>query len=218
MGNGLNTYKYSIKDTKNFVGQIKDKIDSGLDFKNIDLSDIISQFNNLDETVVKAAQDAQASGGGFGIVTTALDKAGEAAARSQNKLKTVGTIFKTVGAAIANAAASYGVSLLLEAVGSAVTSLIQHNDDMGKSAQQIGSEFKNTASEIEQYKEQVTQQYNTINSSTSSIEDVTAARENLLNIQNQMIEAYGSLFFIMRHKPKYYSKERLNKIEGATEK
>lgn len=180
-------YKYDISETKNFAEAIKKQISSGKDFANIDLSDIISQFSNLDESVVKAAKDAQASGGGYGAVTSALEVAGKQAENSANKFKKVSTIGKTLLASAANV----GISLLVSKALEIGVELYQRQDRLRENAQKYGEEIANVRTQLAKFQSEINSNLEIVNSPTSSLEEVTQARQNLLDIQNQMIDAYG---------------------------
>lgn len=60
------------------------------------------------------------------------------------------------------------------------------------SAEQLGSTFSSTKSEIDDYKTQIVDLYKVINDNTSSYEDTYTARQNLLAIQDEMIEKFGN--------------------------
>lgn len=68
----------------------------------------------------------------------------------------------------------------------------QSSKAISKATAAIGENFKETKDDIESYKEKINELHGIINNSTSSIEEVTGARKNLLEIQEQLIENYGT--------------------------
>lgn len=68
----------------------------------------------------------------------------------------------------------------------------QSSKAISKAAAEIGESFKETTNDIESYKEKINELHGIINNSTSSIEEVTDARKSLLEIQEQLIENYGT--------------------------
>lgn len=84
------------------------------------------------------------------------------------------------------------VSLVISKVISTVYEMAQASDTVGKAAKEAADEFSSASSDIESYKKQVEDLYSMINNSSSSIEDVTNARKQLLSIQDEMISKFGS--------------------------
>ena len=70
-------------------------------------------------------------------------------------------------------------------------------------AKAFGSEIQNTKSEIENYKNRIAELQNTIRDSSASFEDVSHARENLMDIQDELIQKFGA------------EKETIESITGA---
>ena len=69
--------------------------------------------------------------------------------------------------------------------------LASESDRLKESAQELGSAFSSTKSDIENYKNKIEDLYEIINDNTSSYEDTYTARQNLLSIQDEMIEKFG---------------------------
>lgn len=117
---------------------------------------------------------------GFGAAPAELDKltkSSKAAELAMKGLALAGNIF---------------VSLVISKVISTVYEMSQASDTVGKAAKEAADEFSSASSDIESYKKQVEDLYSTINNSSSSIEDVTNARKQLLSIQDEMISKFGS--------------------------
>lgn len=66
------------------------------------------------------------------------------------------------------------------------------SDEIADSAAQIGNSFKETTSDLDDYKTKVDELRNTIDDSSSSIADVQNARKELMSIQDDLIEKYGT--------------------------
>lgn len=75
---------------------------------------------------------------------------------------------------------------------SVIYECINASKNLQKAAAEAGSEFKNTKESIEDYRQKIADLHETINSSTASYEETYSAREELLKIQDEMIEKFGS--------------------------
>lgn len=70
--------------------------------------------------------------------------------------------------------------------------LSQVSENVAQKAQDMSRSFSSAKSDIEGYKKQITDLYQTINSNDSSLEDVTNARKNLMAVQDELIEKFGT--------------------------
>lgn len=134
----------------------------------------------FNRTMLNASEDAQelvAAANGNVISLDKLTKSSKAAELAMKGLALAGNIF---------------VSLVISKVISTVYEMSQASDTVGKAAKEAADEFSSASSDIESYKKQVEDLYSTINNSSSSIEDVTNARKQLLSIQDEMISKFGS--------------------------
>lgn len=68
----------------------------------------------------------------------------------------------------------------------------QSIEEVDQSATEVSQSFDTAKKEIEEYKSKVEELQKTINDSSSSYEDVTDARKQLISIQNELIDKYGS--------------------------
>nr|WP_304577234.1 phage tail tape measure protein [uncultured Acetatifactor sp.] len=94
-----------------------------------------------------------------------------------------------------NAAISFGIGVAIQASVKAISTLYelsQMSDTVAENAKDLGAEFKSSALDIESYKSKIEELYKTINDSGASISDVTEARKNLMTIQDELIEKYGT--------------------------
>lgn len=70
--------------------------------------------------------------------------------------------------------------------------LSQVNNEVAEKDQELGNSFDSTKSDIDAYKTQIEELYKPINDSASSVEDVTTARKNLMTVQDELIEKFGT--------------------------
>lgn len=82
--------------------------------------------------------------------------------------------------------------IAISAVVSGVFEIIQTSSKVAEKASELGDQFDTTAESVEQYKKKIDELKATIADSGSSIEEVTNARQGLLDLQNEMIEKYGT--------------------------
>lgn len=87
-----------------------------------------------------------------------------------------------------NMIAMWGITEVISAIHSCITA----SDRLQESAKDLGGQFSSTKSDIEGYKSKINDLYETINDSSSSYEDTYNARKELLAIQDEMIEKFGS--------------------------
>ena len=66
------------------------------------------------------------------------------------------------------------------------------SEKVASKASEMGSNFANTENDIESYKERISSLYETINNNKSSIQEVSEARLQLVSIQDELIDKYGS--------------------------
>lgn len=84
------------------------------------------------------------------------------------------------------------VSFLIGSFISVAFEVANASNEIADSAQQIGSSFKETISDLDDYQIKVEDLQETINDSSSSISDVRDARKELMSIQDELIEKYGT--------------------------
>ena len=89
---------------------------------------------------------------------------------------------------IGNMAISFVISKVIELV----ASMASAKQNMLDSAKEIGTSLKDNQTDIKSYKDRINDLHGIINNSSSSIEQVTQARKDLLSIQNEMIAKYGT--------------------------
>lgn len=114
---------------------------------------------------------------------------------AQNEALGQQTIRARAGRMAMQALAMAGNMLASFLIGSLVSVLLETanaSDEIADSAQQIGSSFKETTSDLDDYQTKVEDLQETINDSSSSISDIRDARKELMSIQDDLIEKYGT--------------------------
>ena len=86
---------------------------------------------------------------------------------------------------------SLGVVGALVAIAYAIYEVVEAENEIAEAAQEVGQGFSETKKDIEDYKEEVDELRDILNNSTD-LDELRSAREKLLEIQNQMIDAYGT--------------------------
>lgn len=81
----------------------------------------------------------------------------------------------------------WGISEVIKLIGDCATA----SNRLKESAEELGSAFSSTKSDIDSYKTKIEELYKVIDSNSSSYEDTYNARQELLTIQNEMIEKFG---------------------------
>ena len=175
MGIDISQIKHYREAEKAIAGWNKEVLKGKIDINDFN-SEVVKNNASL-RNYLSTCTDAPASLKGY---KAHLQAAGEAT----NSLR-LGTI-------LLNTALSFGLGVAIKGVITGISKLSSASNDIAEKAKQIGEAYKSTQSEISDYKDKIEELHKTINSSSSSIEEVTAARQSLMTIQGEMIEKYGS--------------------------
>ena len=119
--------------------------------------------------------------------SAAEDKATSSTFSLSGAMNALGTAFamNPVGMTI-------GAIVIAATTMTAVLSLSSHAmEEIRQKAKELGDEFSSTQSDIDGYKTKIKELYATIHDSHSSIEDVTAARKDLMAVQDELIKKFG---------------------------
>lgn len=157
-----------------------DEYISGLDKSKEFLADYVKEAQNqiyITDDVVEASKKARKAQEDH----NAAIKAGTLSAKAANIV--LGAL-STIG----NMAISFVISKVIELV----ASMASAKQNMLDSAKEIGTSLKDNQTDIKSYKDRINDLHGIINNSSSSIEQVTQARKDLLSIQNEMIAKYGT--------------------------
>lgn len=95
-------------------------------------------------------------------------------------------------AMIGNIAATLAIGKAVEFVIGTVYQMVQAQERMQEKANELGTGLKNNSSSIEEYKKKITELQNTINDSSSSFSEVQQARVDLMGVQDELIEKFGT--------------------------
>lgn len=87
---------------------------------------------------------------------------------------------------------TFGLSFGIQFVISGIMKIASTGKEAAQSAKELGDAFQNTKSELEGYETRIKELHDTISDSGSSMEEVANARKELMTIQDEMIEKYGS--------------------------
>lgn len=127
--------------------------------------------------LIKASQDARAA-----------QLAHNEAIKAQTFSAKAGKVALQALAMAGNMIAMWGITEVI----SGLYEFSQVSETVAKNAKELGDSFKSTSSDIASYKSQIKELYDTINDSSSSVEDVTNARKSLLSIQDELIDKFGT--------------------------
>lgn len=126
---------------------------------------------------IKAYQEARQSAISFNAGLQKTTLGAKAAELGMKALAVAGNMFVSF-------MISEGISLIYD--------FANAENALAEKSSKLGSEFKSTKSEIEGYQKRIEECRKTIETQTSSYSDVVDARKEVLSIQNEMIEKYGS--------------------------
>ena len=109
----------------------------------------------------------------------------------QKSFSTSTIVAKTAVLAL-NVAISMGLSLALTALIKTITEVVQSEENLKDSARELGSELSNNISSIEGYKSKIDELKSVLNDSSSSFDEVSKARVDLMSIQDELIDKFGT--------------------------
>ncbi len=90
-----------------------------------------------------------------------------------------------------NTALNIGAMFLFSAIVDGIQQIATYSDRLAEKASEVGSAFKESQNDIESYKAKLDELQLTIHDSSSSYEEVTQARKQLMTIQDELIDKYG---------------------------
>lgn len=139
--------------------------------------------NDFMDGFLKDLNGAPATMNGY---RTAVDNASAA-----QKAFTASTIKARIATTAFHAAVTVGISVALSGLIQIIMGVVQAQDNLKESAEALGQEFSSTKTEIEDYKTQIDELQKIINDDSSSYEESSEARRNLLAVQDEIIEKFG---------------------------
>lgn len=102
------------------------------------------------------------------------------------------SIAKRIFATIGNMATMFALSKIINVVTDTVSELIHSEENLRQTASDLGAELSNNSSDIAGYKIKIEELKSVINNSSSSFDEVSQARVDLMSIQDELIEKFGT--------------------------
>ena len=140
----------------------------------------MSNLQGCSVATKQMVRDCIASGGKLSDLTQRMCESTLAAKAGNLALRAFATA--------ANMAFMMGVSALI----SGLYQLTTLSHTVAEGASEAANAFSTAEKDITGYKKQIDDLYKVINDSGSSVEQVTSARESLLQVQDEMIEKFGT--------------------------
>ncbi len=106
--------------------------------------------------------------------------------------KSAGSVIKTLGGTLASAGLTMLASFAVEKVVEGINYAINYQKNLSEAAQSAGEAITQTDSDIDSYKDKITELQAVLTDHSSTVEEVTSAKQQLLDIQNELTEKYGS--------------------------
>ena len=107
-------------------------------------------------------------------------------------VKTISAKAATVALNIATTAlASVAFTMIVGAITDVISYVASYDKSLREAASSASTAYKESCDSIDEYAERVKSDYETINDSSSSIEDVANARLDLMTVQTELIDKFG---------------------------
>lgn len=126
-------------------------------------------------------------------------KAGAAEAKAYNaslQKMTIGAKAASVamkGLALAgNVIGSIVMSVAIEKITEGISGIANYEKNLASAAKSASEAFGQTESDLDSYKSRVTELQAILTDHSSTVEEVTDAKQQLLDIQNELVDKYGS--------------------------
>lgn len=163
-----------------------------VDFSNTtqSIDELINKTGIADEKFRNFIVTAQQTGASF----SSADEMVEAYSKNLLDLgkKEIFAQVKAVALNVAlKALSAIGWTLIISGITSVITAFATSEDRLAEAAREAGQAFASDKQNIEDYKTKISDLYAVINDESSSYEQVTDARKQLLSIQNDLIDNYG---------------------------
>lgn len=85
-----------------------------------------------------------------------------------------------------------GVSFIASKAIEGISYAMNYSKNLADSAKGAGEAITETDKDIDSYKDKITELQGVLNDNSSTVEEVTSAKQQLLDIQNELTEKYGS--------------------------
>ena len=149
-------------------------------------------LEGVDDNFKAFINTVDTSGNILGQYSTHLETVAKSTSGLSKVTKMAGSVIKSLGASFASAAISMGVSFIASKAIEGISYAINYSKNLSAAAKSAGEAIIQTDSDIESYKEQIIDLQATLNDHSSTVEEVTDAKQQLLDIQNELVDKYGS--------------------------
>ncbi|RKJ68925.1 hypothetical protein, partial [Roseburia sp. 1XD42-69] len=145
---------------------------------------LAEQMENVDQRIIdyaKTCKNGEMTTEGFKASVEGMTLSAKAGKVALQALATVGNMF-----------AGLAISVVISKVAETIDELVHSEENLRQSASNLGSELSNNSSDIEGYKQKIEGLKTVINDNSSSFDEVSQARVDLMTIQNELIEKFGA--------------------------
>lgn len=190
-----NTYVTNFKNASGLKGKAISIISSNdincLRAYNQQISNGIKPSQAYRNTMTSCTKEAKQQAVAIAKGTVTIDKATESIKKS-----TLAATANKIAMSAMSIALNIGTFMLISAAVSKVISvfneLVHSEENLRQSANELGSELSNNSSDIDGYKKKIDELKAVINDSSSSFGEVSQARVDLMTIQDELIEKFGT--------------------------
>lgn len=106
------------------------------------------------------------------------------------------------------AAMSFGIGMAISTIVTGISDLIHKNDKLRESAFESAKAFNDEVEDLEEAKEKLAEYNETLSDTNASIEDAGEARKGILEIQKDLVAAYGEENFAVNLLTASYEKQK----------
>ena len=149
-------------------------------------------LEGVDDNFKAFINTVDTSGNILGQYSTHLETVAKSTSGLSKVTKMAGSVIKSLGASFASAAISMGVSFIASKAIEGISYAINYSKNLADSAKGAGEAITQTDEDIDSYKDKITELQAVLTDHSSTVEEVTSAKQQLLDIQNELTEKYGS--------------------------
>lgn len=149
-------------------------------------------LEGVDDNFKAFINTVDTSGNILGQYSTHLETVAKSTSGLSKVTKMAGSVIKSLGASFASAAISMGVSFIASKAIEGISYAMNYSKNLADSAKGAGEAITQTNEDIDSYKDKITELQGVLTDHSSTVEEVTNAKQQLLDIQNELTEKYGS--------------------------
>ena len=160
--------------------------------------DYFTELKEGEEWQIDFVQNTDLQKASLSDVKKAYNSARTSALAHNEAIKAQTLSAKTGSAALkglsiaASTLVSIGLNIVASKVMSFLYDMVTANEQLLNSAKELGETFRQERDLIEGYKNRISELQGTINDSSASFDDVSQARRDLIDIQNELIKKFGT--------------------------